>query len=82
MKAVGKDGTNGVDGKDGKEGVKGDKGEDGQNGLSAYELYLKYHPEYTKSEQEWLQDLAAGYLHSVKITLDADGRGNFRKTTL
>lgn len=73
MKAVGKDGTNGVDGKDGKEGVKGDKGEDGQNGLSAYELYLKYHPEYTKSEQEWLQDLAAGYLHSVKITLDADG---------
>ena len=73
VKAVGKDGTNGVDGKDGKEGVKGDKGEDGQNGLSAYELYLKYHPEYTKSEQEWLQDLAAGYLHSVKITLDADG---------
>ena len=87
VKAVGKDGTNGAngtngkDGTDGKEGVKGDKGEDGQNGLSAYELYLKYHPEYTKSEQEWLQDLAAGYLHSVKITLDADG-GEISETNL
>lgn len=77
----GANGTNGKDGTDGKEGVKGDKGEDGQNGLSAYELYLKYHPEYTKSEQEWLQDLAAGYLHSVKITLDADG-GEISETNL
>ena len=86
----GKDGADGVDGKDGKDGTNGidgtngkdgDKGEDGQNGLSAYELYLKYHPEYTKSEQEWLQDLAAGYLHSVKITLDADG-GEISETNL
>lgn len=81
VKAVGKDGTNGANGTDGKEGVKGDKGEDGKNGLSAYELYLKYHPEYTKSEQEWLQDLASGYLHSVKITLDTDG-GEISETNL
>ena len=84
VKAAGKDGTNGVDGTNGTNGTNGkdgDKGEDGRNGLSAYELYLKYHPEYTKSEQEWLQDLAAGYLHSVKITLDSDG-GEISETNL
>ena len=49
----GKDGLNGKDGADGK---------DGENGLSAYELYKKYHPEYTKSEEEFLDDLVNGRL--------------------
>lgn len=31
-----------------------DSGEfDGEDGLSAYEIYLKYHPEYTGTEDEW-----------------------------
>ena len=29
----------------------------GNDGLSAYEIYLKYHPEYKKSEEEWIEDL-------------------------
>ena len=46
-------GENGKDGADGK---------DGENGLSAYELYKKYHPEYAKSEEEFLDDLVNGRL--------------------
>ena len=42
-------------------------------GLSAYELYCKYHPEYNKSEEEWLKDLIAGHFNKVKIIFDADG---------
>ena len=65
VKAEGKDGvngTNGTNGKDGTNGVNGTNGEDGANGKSAYELYLQAHPEYTKSEQEWLDDLINGRL--------------------
>ncbi len=47
----GKDGTNGVDGKD---------GENGKDGLSAYELYLKYHPEYKGTEREWVEEMFGG----------------------
>ena len=42
-------------------------------GLSAYELYCKYHPEYNKSEEEWLKDLIAGHFNKVKIIFDTDG---------
>ena len=42
-------------------------------GLSAYELYCKYHPEYDKSEEEWLKDLIAGHFNKVKIIFDTDG---------
>ena len=41
-------------------GEKGDKGDTGANGLSAYEIYVKYHPEYTGSEEEWINSLAKG----------------------
>ena len=34
--------------------IKGPKGDDG---LSAFEIYKKYHPEYTGTEQEWLETL-------------------------
>ena len=29
---------------------------DGEAGLSAYELYIKYHPEYEGSEEEWVNE--------------------------
>ncbi len=35
----------------------GQPGKDGQQGLSAYEIYKKYHPEYTGTEAEWLETL-------------------------
>ena len=28
----------------------------GENGKSAYEIYCQYHPEYTKSEEEWINE--------------------------
>lgn len=53
----GKDGENGENGKDGKDG---EKGKDGNDGLSAYELYLKYHPEYKGTEREWVEEMFGG----------------------
>ena len=37
-------------------------GPQGEAGLSAYQLYLIQHPEYTKTESEWMYDLANGLL--------------------
>ncbi len=42
---------NGVDTGKTAEGVKGD------DGLSAFEIYQKYHPEYTGTEAEWIESL-------------------------
>ena len=83
----GKDGADGKDGKDGKDGINGTNGKDGvagkdgEKGLSAYELYKKYHPDYKKSEQEWVQELLAGYLHTITITLNVDG-GEIGQTSI
>ncbi len=58
-------GTNGnwyVDGIDTNIKAQGEKGEPGQNGKSAYEIYCEAHPEYKKSEAEWLDDLVNGRL--------------------
>ncbi len=49
------------------------EGVNGEQGLSAYELFIKYNPNYTKNEQEWLDDLATGRLSLVTITFDTDG---------
>lgn len=52
-------------------------GEKGSDGLSAYEIYLKYHPEYTKSEQEWINELVSGKLaesSTVTVTFMVDGK--------
>lgn len=59
----GKDGINGRDGADGRDGIDGKDGTDGRDGLSAYEIYVKYHPEYTESEREWIEALAGGRLN-------------------
>lgn len=39
------------------QGLNGSDGLDGKDGLSAYEIYVKYHPEYKGSEEEWIDDL-------------------------
>ncbi len=46
----------------GKDGEKGQSGTNGKDGLSAYEIYKKYHPSYTKTEEEWINDLVNGRL--------------------
>ena len=43
-------------------GEKGDPGVDGKNGKSAFETYCEYHPEYTKSEEEWINEFCKEYL--------------------
>ena len=55
-------GDKGDTGEQGPKGDKGDKGDTGEQGESAYELYIKNHPEYTGTEEEWLEDLANGNL--------------------
>lgn len=37
----------------------------GEDGLSAYEIYLKYNPQYTGTEEEWLKDLISGALKFI-----------------
>ena len=58
--APGEDGEDGQDGAKGDKGDKGDtgaKGDKGDDGLSAFETYQKYHPEYTGTEEEWIESL-------------------------
>ena len=59
----------------------GSNGTNGVNGLSAYELFKKYNPTYNKTENEWLEDLVAGQLHVINITIDGDG-GNVDDTNI
>ena len=49
-----KDGNWYIDGVDSGISALGEKGE---NGLSAFEIYKKYHPEYTGTEAEWIEGL-------------------------
>ena len=63
-----------AEGKQGPQGEPGKDGNDGENGLSAYEIYIKYHPEYTGSEAEWLEDLINGDLREeYKVTFQTNG---------
>ena len=62
-------------------GSNGANGTNGVNGLSAYELFKKYNPTYNKTENEWLEDLVAGQLHVINITIDGDG-GNVDDTNI
>jgi hypothetical protein len=36
----------------------------GKDGKTAYEIYLKYHPEYTGSEAQWIHDFISGKLET------------------
>ena len=67
-------GDKGEQGIQGEQGEQGAAGEDGADGLSAYQLYCKYYPGYTGTEEEWVDDLAAGLLGAEHtITFDAQG---------
>lgn len=58
--AQGEAGPQGEPGKDGAQGLQGEQGQPGKDGLSAYEIFLKYYPEYEGTEQEWITDVAMG----------------------
>ncbi|MDR0856539.1 MAG: collagen-like protein [Clostridiales bacterium] len=73
-------GTNGTNGQDGQNGQDGSSGQNGTNGLSAYEIYLLYHPAYTGTEAQWIDDLVNGrlaesdpYTEGLVFALSTDG---------
>ena len=69
-------GEQGEQGSQGPQGDKGDTGDKGDDGKSAYEQYLEAHPDYTKSEEEWLDDLINGRLGvqaSYTVSFNANG---------
>ena len=77
---IGENGNWYIDGDDtgvlaeGVQGPQGEPGTDGEDGLSAYEIYIKYHPEYEGTEEEWLEDLVNGDLREeYKITFQTNG---------
>lgn len=62
----------------GDQGSQGIQGLQGKTGESAYELYKKVHSDYTKSEEEWLDDLVNGRLATVEtikhsVTFNSNG---------
>ena len=63
----GAQGSPGSDGNPGTPGIPGEDGNPGSDGLSAYQIYLQYHSEYTKTEAEWLDDLINGRLGTQQI---------------
>jgi hypothetical protein len=62
MGTAGEKGEKGDKGDKGENGDQGEKGDVGDKGLSAYELYCKYHPAYSGTEEEWINALADGSL--------------------
>lgn len=48
------------------ESIKESDGKNGDNGLSAFEIYKKYHPDYTGTEQEWIDSLASVLSKQIK----------------
>ena len=72
---IGENGNWYIDGVDTGVTAKGQDGTNGENGLSAYETYIKFHPEYSGTEEEWIQDLINGKLISQKhtVTFNSDG---------
>lgn len=63
-----------AEGVQGPQGEPGEDGVDGEDGLSAYEIYIKYHPEYEGTEEEWLEDLVNGDLREeYKVTFQTNG---------
>ena len=74
----GEKGDAGAQGPQGEKGDTGEKGDKGEDGLSAYEIYLKYHPEYAGDEEQWIYDFVNGNLaekrtHTVTFDLNCEG---------
>ena len=81
--ATGPQGEKGDKGDTGPQGEKGDKGDTGatgsqgdkgDEGLSAYEIFLKYHPNYKGTEEDWINDVTNGntcnlYGHKYETTV-------------
>ncbi len=59
----------------GDQGNDGQAGGDGEDGLSAYEIYIKYHPEYTGTEEEWVNDFINGNLFDNNSSIILEGTG-------
>lgn len=57
----------------------------GEPGLSAFEIYLKYHPDYTGSEEDWINSIAnvnkENQLDKETITASETGLFVFSKNT-
>lgn len=67
-------GLQGEQGEQGEKGERGPRGEQGEPGESAYEIYKRLHPEYNKSEVEWMDDLITGRLAAAReYTWNDDG---------
>ena len=56
------------------------KGDNGEKGLSAYEIYLKYNPDYTGTEEEWINALTGGNLVRHTVTFKIKGQEDIVKT--
>lgn len=56
----------------GSKGDQGDKGDKGDTGKPAYEIYVEAHPEYLKSEADWLDDLVNGRLGTEEYYQEYD----------
>lgn len=70
------EGIKGDKGDSGDKGEPGSDGKDGVDGKSAYQLYIESHPEYTGSEEQWLEDLINGNLgNKIVHTVSFDSNG-------
>ncbi len=85
----GEKGDKGDQGETGPQGPKGDKGDtgndghdgtNGTNGLSAYEIFLKYNPDYTGTEEQWINGLVNNQLIRYTITFQSEVHEDIIKT--
>jgi hypothetical protein len=44
----------------------------GEDGLSAYEIYKQYHPDYSGTEEEWINSLVENSISATPVASDAD----------
>ena len=71
-------GPQGPQGEQGLVGPQGPQGEQGTDGLSSFEIFKKYYPEYTGTEQDWIYAVATndvcallGHKEVIDEALDA-----------
>lgn len=75
---TGEQGPQGEQGETGAQGPQGEQGIQGETGLSAYEIFIKYHPEYKGTEEEWINDVAESnhcklFGHDYKVVVTPAG---------
>ena len=69
---TGAQGIQGEKGDTGAQGIQGEKGDTGENGLSAYEIFLKYYPNYPGTEEQWIIGLINGDLTTCAVTFKSE----------